>query len=205
MDELSEKLEADVFGSIFHRVIARLYQPFINQTIHSEMLESILRDEDTIKSHISEAFAYLSFKLPAGSIIELRGNDLLIAEVIFKYIKGVLKSDKKHTPFTYISGEEEYKSRLQTRYGNVNLKGYIDRVDAKDGAVRIIDYKTGGGSLEFKDWSDLFTHELESKKQVPHVLQILLYGYLYKQKTQSKQIMPAIIYTKHIFNQDFHH
>ena len=94
MDELSEKLEADVFGSIFHRVIARLYQPFINQTIHSEMLESILRDEDTIKSHISEAFAYLSFKLPAGSIIELRGNDLLIAEVIFKYIKGVLKSDK---------------------------------------------------------------------------------------------------------------
>ena len=87
MDELSEKLEADVFGSIFHRVIARLYQPFVNQTIHSEMLESILRDEDTIKSHISEAFAYLSFKLPAGSIIELRGNDLLIAEVIFKYIK----------------------------------------------------------------------------------------------------------------------
>lgn len=203
MDELSEKLEADVFGSIFHRVIARLYQPFVNQTIHSEMLESILRDEDTIKSHISEAFAYLSFKLPAGSIIELRGNDLLIAEVIFKYIKGVLKSDKKHTPFTYISGEEEYKSRLQTRYGNVNLKGYIDRVDAKDGAARIIDYKTGGGSLEFKDWSDLFIHELESKKQVPHVLQILLYGYLYKQKTQSKQIMPAIIYTKHIFNQDF--
>ena len=143
---------------------------------------------------------HISRYLPAHVELRIR---LLIAEVIFKYIKGVLKSDKKHTPFTYISGEEEYKSRLQTRYGNVNLKGYIDRVDAKDGAARIIDYKTGGGSLEFKDWSDLFIHELESKKQVPHVLQILLYGYLYKQKTQSKQIMPAIIYTKHIFNQDF--
>ena len=105
-----------------------------------------------------------------------------------------MKSDKKHTPFTYISGEENTNQDCK-RAGNVNLKGYIDRVDAKDGAVRIIDYKTGGGSLEFKDWSDLFTHELESKKQVPHVLQILLYGYLYKQKTQSKQIMPAIIYT----------
>jgi len=203
MDELSEKLEADVFGSIFHRVIARLYQPYINQTIYPEVLEAIIKDQDTIKSHVTEAFTNLFFKLPAGSTIELRGNDLLIARVIFKYIMGVLKSDKKYAPFTYISGEEKYESKLKTRYGEVNLKGYIDRVDAKNGVVRIIDYKTGGGSLEFKDWSDLFAHELELKKQIPHVLQTLLYGYLYKQKTQSKQIMPAIIYTKHIFNEDF--
>jgi len=203
MDELSEKLEADVFGSIFHQVIARLYQPYVNQTIYPEVLEAMLKEENTIKSYISEAFANLFFKLPTGSTMELRGNNLLIAQVIFKYIRGVLTSDKRYAPFTYISGEKKYTSILKTRYGEVNLKGYIDRVDAKDGVVRIIDYKTGSGSLEFKDWSDLFSHEPESKKQAPHVLQTLLYGYLYKQKTQLKQIIPAIIYTKHIFNQDF--
>lgn len=202
MDELSERLEANVFGSIFHRVIARLYQPYINQIIQPELLDVLLKDQNTIKSYIAEAFAHLFFKMPADSTVELRGNELLIAQVIFKYIKGVLESDKKHAPFTYISGEKKYTSRLKTRWGAINLKGFIDRIDAKEGSIRIIDYKTGSGSLEFKDWSDLFAHEPESGKQADHVLQTLLYGYLYKGQTELKRITPAIIYTKHIFSQD---
>jgi hypothetical protein len=205
MDELSEKLEADVFGSIFHRVIARLYQPYINQTIYPEVLEAIIKDQDTIKSHVTEAFTNLFFKLPAGSTIELRGNDLLIARVIFKYIMGVLKSDKKYAPFTYISGEEKYESKLKTRYGEVNLKGYIDRVDAKEWSLsELLIIKPAADHLSSKIGQICLLTNLNSGKQADLMFYKLYFMVIcINKRPNPSSITPAIIYTKHIFSQDF--
>lgn len=203
VDEVSEDMEMNVFGSIFHEVMHKLYDQYAGRTVTTEILEALIKNEVHINRLISQAFAYHYYKQPKGSTVELTGNNLLIARVILKYVCGVLENDKLNTPFDYIEGERKCKEHLPTRFGTVKIKGISDRVDAKDGVVRILDYKTGAGSLEFRSWDDLFAHHQDPKKQASHVLQTFLYGFLYKKESKHGVIMPGIVYTKQIFNEQF--
>lgn len=63
-------------------------------------------------------------------------------------------------------------------------------MDEKNGNIHIIDYKTGAGSLEFKDLSDAFNSEME--KRPKYVLQTFLYGLLYKQHAEGKTMILGI-------------
>ncbi len=200
-DELAETIAFDVFGSIFHQVIAELYKPYKGQLITQEVLQDLSKDNQRIEDLINQAFAELYFKKKKNEKIELQGNNLLIAHIITKYIKGVLQYDKAYAPFTYIGGEEPVQATLLTHFGDINLKGYIDRIDEKEGGVRIIDYKTGGGTLEFKEMADLFDKNV--KKHAPHVVQTLLYGYLFSNERTTKKITPAIYYIRNIFDPSF--
>jgi ATP-dependent helicase/nuclease subunit B len=61
---------------------------------------------------------------------------------------------------------------------DVNLKGFIDRVDRFGGTLRIIDYKSGTAlnkNLEVPDWEDLF-----SNPDLDMAFQLLMYSYLLK-------------------------
>jgi len=203
VDEISEQMEANVFGSIFHDVIANIYKPFEGKILNSDDIKSIIKNKENINLFINKAFARHFFKQPEGSTVNLQGNNLLIASVLFKYVVGVLEKDITQTPFTYIVGEKPVKSTLSTKYGNVRIGGIIDRIDIKDGVIRIFDYKTGSGTLEFEKWGDLFNHDAEPNKQASHVLQTFLYGYLYKDTVDNQQIKPGIIYVRDIFKKDF--
>ena len=203
VDEISEQMEANVFGSIFHDVIANIYKPFEGKILNSDDIKSIIKNKENINLFINKAFARHFFKQPEGSTVNLQGNNLLIASVLFKYVVGVLEKDITQTPFTYIVGEKPVKSTLSTKYGNVRIGGIIDRIDIKDGVIRIFDYKTGSGTLEFEKWGDLFNHDAEPNKQASHVLQTFLYGYLYKDTADNQQIKPGIIYVRDIFKKDF--
>jgi hypothetical protein len=98
--------------------------------------------------------------------------------------------------------EKKYFYKLETRFGNVNLTGIIDRLDEKDGVVRVLDYKTGSGNLEFKGWEDVFNGETEKRSK--YVLQTFFYGMLYKyNESNFKRITPGIIYLRDIFKPDF--
>ena len=203
VDEISESMETNVFGSIFHEVIKSIYEPYENCNITSEILDTLIKNDIYINRLINQAFAYHYFKQPKGMTVELTGNNLLIAKVILKYIGGVLENDKLTAPFEYIKGEKRCYENLPTKFGPVKIKGYIDRVDAKEGVVRILDYKTGAGTLEFRSWEDLFAHDQDPKKQASHVLQTFLYGFLYKNESKHAVIMPGIVYTKNIFHENF--
>jgi hypothetical protein len=201
--EVSDNIETDMFGNIFHAVMAAIYEPFKGQQVQSTDITSMIKNEHRIFQLLSASFAYYLYKKPKGATVELQGNSLLISKVLLKYIIGVLENDKKHTPFKYINGEEYCETTLQTKFGTVNLKGYIDRIDEKDGNIRILDYKTGSGSLEFRSWDDLFRHDLDPKKRPKHILQTFLYGLLFKGKTEAKVITPGIYYTKNVFYDQF--
>jgi len=58
----------------------------------------------------------------------------------------VLRTDKQYAPFRYIDSEKRCKVRYPISKGDVNLKGFIDRIDEKEGRIRILDYKTGSGN-----------------------------------------------------------
>ncbi len=97
------------------------------------------------------------------------------------------------------------KIPIQGGKQSVNLKGFIDRVDKKNGIIRIADYKTGSsGNLLFDSVDELFSKTIksQSKKKPRHILQVFLYSLLLEQEEKVKA-KPTIFYVKNIFKEDF--
>jgi Fe-S-cluster formation regulator IscX/YfhJ len=202
-DEVLETVEANMFGSLFHKVMENLYKPFIGQMIQINDFEKLIKDIPLIENEIHRAFNTEYFKRKPGNYIPLEGNNLLISSVLKKYILQVLKVDKARAPFSYIGSEEKIRIQFPILNGkiNVNLKGFIDRIDEKNGQIRILDYKTGSGKLEFKNLPEVFEHNKENRMKF--VLQTYLYCLLYELKTGSKNTIPGIYYIRDLFKDEF--
>ena len=80
--------------------------------------------------------------------------------MIRKYVEKVLERDAKLTPFRYIESEKQIKCLFPlTDKSNIQLKGFIDRIDEVRDTVRIIDYKSGSGTTQFTSVEALFDKE----------------------------------------------
>jgi len=202
-EEVVETVEANMFGSLFHKVMENLYLPYKGHIIQSDDFDQLIKNTLQIDNEILRAFNSEYFKRKSGALIPLEGNNLLIASVLRKYILQVLKVDKKHTPFRYISSEERCSIQYPIQNGrtNVNLKGFIDRIDEKEGRLRILDYKTGSGKLEFKNLDEVFEHNKDNRPKF--VLQTFRYGIFYKEKAEGKPITPGIYYIRDVFKEEF--
>jgi len=202
-EEVLETVEANMFGTLFHAVMENLYKPYKGQLMQENDFDRLITNSLQIDKEITLAFAINYFKKKNNAIVPLEGNNLLIASVLRKYIKQVLKIDKKHAPFKYISSEERCSIQYPIQSGamKVNLKGFIDRVDEKEGHIRILDYKTGSGKLDFKNMDEVFEHNKENRPKF--VLQTFLYGIFYKEQAQGKTITPGIYYMRDVFKDDF--
>jgi len=203
-DEVLETVEASMFGTLFHKVMENLYLPYKGQLMQMDDFDTIIKNTLQIDIEINKAFAKEYFKKKNNAIVPLEGNNLLIASVLRKYILQVLKVDKKNAPFRYISSEERCNMEFPIQNGqlNVNLKGFIDRVEEKEGCLRILDYKTGTGKLEFKNLDEVFEHNKDNRPKF--VLQTFLYGLFYKEKSLGRSITPGIYYIRDVFKDDFH-
>ncbi|MDD4970938.1 MAG: PD-(D/E)XK nuclease family protein [Paludibacter sp.] len=202
-DEVLETVEANMFGTLFHAVMENLYKPYKGLLMQESDFDVLISNRLQIDKEITLAFAVNYFKKKNNAIVPLEGNNLLIASVLRKYILQVLKIDKKHAPFTYISSEERCNIQYPIQNGQVtvNLKGFIDRIDEKEGRIRILDYKTGSGKLDFKNLDEVFEHNKDNRAKF--VLQTFLYGIFYKEQAKGKTITPGIYYMRDVFKDDF--
>ena len=97
---------------------------------------------------VARAFAEIFFK--TDIVRPLTGQNFLIGEMIRKYVEKVLERDAKQTPFPLYRIEKKIKCLFPlTDKSNIQLKGFIDRIDEVRDVVRIIDYKSGGGTTQF--------------------------------------------------------
>jgi hypothetical protein len=203
-DEISELVESDVFGNIFHYCMAELYEPFKHNMVSTNDIEKIINNESLIRELIYKAFNIYFYKSQLKQSKVLDGNNLLISNIVFKYIIRVLEYDKSIAPFRFIGAEIRVRGMVETKYGRINLKGYIDRVDEKDSIIRIIDYKTGKGQLAFKGIEKMFEYDAEKSVRAPFALQTFLYALLFKNKANTGlKIQPGIYYLKNIFSDEF--
>jgi len=200
-DEVKESIEDSVFGTLFHSIMEYIYEPFKGQLITEEMLNSLLNNPLQIEKYIQKAFAADYFKTQQGEKIELEGNNLLIANVLRKYVNRVLHFDKLYAPFRIISTEHKCSTTIETKFGKVNIKGIIDRIDEKEGKLRLLDYKTGKGSLDFNTQDDFFTPNKYDRPK--NIFQTFLYGLLYKNEADGKSIKPGIIYLRDTYKDSF--
>lgn len=201
VDEVKETIEDDVFGTLFHSVMEYIYEPYKNQLITTEKLDAILKNPLQIDKYIRKTFTEDFFKIKNGEVVELEGSNLLIANVLRKYVLKVLHYDKTYAPFTVVESERSCHITLPTSYGNVNITGIIDRIDEKEGRLRVLDYKTGSGNLEFKSIEEVFEHN--NDKRPKYILQTFLYGLLYKNEAAGKKMIPGIIYLRDTYRDTF--
>ena len=205
-DEVSEEIDAADFGNVLHETMHLLYKEFKGKLVNKSDLETLSKHNDKIKRAIYTAFKTQYFKVEVDEDIELTGRNILIYEVLIKYIRQLIKSDIKYLPFTIEGLEKRFKiSPLVNVNGkdqNVNISGTIDRIDRTEGVVRVLDYKTGGDKNEFTDLASLFDHEKEKRNKA--VLQTFLYSYAYKTESNNGYIVqPGIYKIKDVFNSDF--
>ena len=90
-DEVSETIEANTFGSIYHKVMELLYQPYAGKEVTREMLKGILDNKYLIDNCLSKAFAEIFYKKKQP--MPLFGQNLLVAHVIETYVRQTLQFD----------------------------------------------------------------------------------------------------------------
>ena len=149
-DEVRAEIDSALFGTIFHLSAQLAYTDLTanGKMIQREDLERLLRDEIKLQGYVDQAFKQELFKVALEEKPEYNGVQLINSKVIVSYLKQLLRNDLQYTPFEMVAMEKKVSEKItiQTALGPLTLRlgGTIDRMDAKEGTLRIVDYKTGG-------------------------------------------------------------
>lgn len=196
-DEVSAEIDSATFGSIFHYAAEHIYKDLTThgKVINKEALETLLRNEVKLQDYVDTAFKKLFFNVPQNEKPEYNSVQLINSAVIARYLKQLLQNDLRYAPFTFIASEMEVDEPIdiQTPKGVIKSRigGIIDRMDSKDGTLRIVDYKTGGDADTPPHVESLF---IPDKKRSNYVFQTFLYAAIMCRKQPTMKIAPALLY-----------
>ena len=196
-DEVSAEIDSATFGSIFHYAAEHIYKDLTThgKVINKEALETLLRNDVKLQDYVDTAFKKLFFNVPQNEKPEYNGVQLINSAVIARYLKQLLQNDLRYAPFTFIASEMEVDEPIdiQTPKGVIKSRigGIIDRMDSKDGTLRIVDYKTGGDADTPPHVESLF---IPDKKRSNYVFQTFLYAAIMCRKQPTMKIAPALLY-----------
>ena len=146
-DEVAESLDGRMLGNVYHRVMESLYPD--KGTLTPAFLEGLLKEEDRIRQMIHQQI------LREMNILEVSGRNLVVADVILRYVLKTLERDlelaREHGGIRILGLERP----MTWQFSGFDFLGYIDRMDSLEkGVIRIIDYKTGKVKDEDMDIND---------------------------------------------------
>ncbi len=187
-NEVSEELEADRFGTLFHDIMQMMYADYIGKEVLAGDIEQMIQ---TIKLRIEEALKGLHWD--SEYIID---KNSLIIESIAVLLRHTLALDQKHAPFYVLGLEESVSYSYVHEDGNtITLQGKIDRIDKKDNITRIVDYKTGNVvKFNFKYIEQID----ELSKDNKEAFQALFYALMYYKKHQTPIIQTSLLPLKQV-------
>ncbi len=155
--QTEETIDAATLGQIIHDALQEIYAPLINKVVDVNYLKSNLKNLDAIlNSSFSKLYKDGNLKF---------GKNYLINRIAKIYLERFLKKEIENinsgTQIMIKSLENKYTRNLDVEGldNTVVLKGFVDRIDEQNGALRIIDYKTGTvlkRDLEVKDINQVF-------------------------------------------------
>ena len=201
-DSIEEEIESNTFGTFIHHTLEVLYTPFARRNkkgaivspapsnLGIEDVKRMLKDylpilDNTFLEHFNgdkKAFS--------------NGKNRLSYEMAKTLVERFLKSEidfiaRQSDPLFIESLERNIKKEIQLEiHGEsklITLNGFIDRIDSIGDKIRIVDYKSG--KVRKEDVSlrkrDIEIGEIvDSFGKRKHVLQMMLYAYLYYSEEQ---------------------
>jgi len=155
-DELEEVVGSDVMGTAVHYALEEAYKPMIGQEVNEAELSKMLEDPDfplpLIKKCMSESFT--------EEALESGQNYLLMklsAKMARRFVEADLEAVQTSGPYLLRMLEQRLEREVETRFGKIRISGITDRVEFREGQLRIADYKTGKMSSKFaKEKSELY-------------------------------------------------
>ncbi|EAR02920.1 PD-(D/E)XK nuclease family protein [Maribacter sp. HTCC2170] len=191
--EVEETVAANTFGTIIHDTLEDLYKPFIGRYLNKEVLKGMKANITAlVKKHFAKTYSNLN---------TIQGKNLIAYNVIIKYVENFIDLEIKQCQDSQIKilGLEE-KMEITMNMPElgfpVKLKGKLDRIDEKDGVLRILDYKSGKvmlNQVEIFDWS-LITEDFKFSK----AFQLLCYALMFNDKAPLNQLEAGIVSFKNL-------
>ena len=162
--------------------------------ISKENLEKLLKDDVRIQNYVDSAFKEIFFQVAPDEKPEYNGTQLINSKVIASYLRQLLRNDLEYAPFKMVGMEKRVQEMMdvETDAGKIRLAlgGTIDRLDEKEGVLRIVDYKTGGSPKTLASMDALFE---PSKDRPNYIFQTFLYAAI-ECAAQQLQVAPSLLY-----------
>lgn len=187
-EEVEETIAYNTLGTVVHDTLEAFYAPFQG---HLLTLDHIKEFQSRIEAQVSTQFEKTYSKSPLS-----KGKNLLIFEVAKRYVTNFLKMEETEILAGKVCSIRSIETNLKIPFDvpelgfPVYLRGKVDRVDFKDGILRIIDYKTGKvlpNQLEITDW-DLLTTDYD-KYSKP--FQVLMYASMLLDENNTRETVEA--------------
>jgi hypothetical protein len=194
VEEVEENIALNTLGTIIHETLKSLYEPFIGKFISEHDLSNCLKllDEEVLKQ----------FKLVYKEGEIKKGRNLLAFEVakrnVSNFIRMEIEAVKNGDAIQIIALETTFQYQLHhpSLPFPVLLKGNVDRIELRNGRIRIIDYKTGKvekANVILKSWNGL-TQELKNDK----IIQVLAYALMFQNEAKDVPVEVGIISFKNL-------
>lgn len=227
-EEVAESLDHGMFGTVYHDTMRALYtseeamDPEFDfddsvyggglkgkalKNVTQSYIESWLSRKEDIKTKVK---ALIMTQL---NTIEVSGRNLVVADVIVRYVIRTLLSDlellKKEGRDSFeILGRE---IRVGGEFCGQRFKGFIDRLDSfREGEARVVDYKTGKVLEDDENIHDANAEEIADRifhpdmKNWPKIaLQFYIYDMLVQARPEVKgrEITNCVYSTAHLFKE----
>jgi hypothetical protein len=193
-DEVEENIAVNTLGTIIHGALEAIYQPFIGRLLTVADIQGCFQKIDL------EVLNQFKLVYKEGDI--KKGRNLLAFEVakrnVFNFLKLEQEALEQGDEVQILALEETFERILEdTRLPfPVLIKGNVDRIELRNGNIRIIDYKTGKvdkAGVTLKDWNGL-TEDIKNDK----IIQVLAYAFMYVPEAKNREIEAGIISFKNL-------
>lgn len=204
-----EGIDARLMGNIFHNAAERIYKEIISharsKTVTREQISAYTRNKGERARKILEK----QFETDAG-ITEFRGENILIKEVLERYLMNLLRWDERHAPLTIEAMESDVALPMDVGVGEETVTiltgGRVDRMDIVTGndgnrVFRILDYKTGAHENIVSKIDNIFQ---PGSTHAGYYLQTFLYALAARHMGKAAlPIKPVLFYPAHAGKEDY--
>ena len=208
-DNDEDLIDNRIFGNIFHKAAQMVYERLMALTgnhITALAIDDLLKSAIEIEQTVDDAFRTELFQItdPHRKVPAYDGLQLINREVIIRYVRQLLETDRRFTPFSILGLEKPVKMPLEWTM----VRGYIDRLDkitdpetGKE-RIRVIDYKTG--AKKQKDLPDVAAifDPANVKDHSDYYLQAFLYSHIVCQNTDLP-VSPALLFIQYAGSDNF--
>ncbi|MBF00668.1 PD-(D/E)XK nuclease family protein [Flavobacterium coralii] len=194
VDEVEESIALNTLGTIIHGALEELYKPYLGKYLAVHDIENMAAlANDEVMRQFTAVYKEGEIK---------KGRNLLAFEVAKRNVQNLLKQEKEllkaGDSVKVLALEQTFERWLKDARlpYPVKIAGNIDRIEERNGKIRITDYKTGKVdkyNLTLKTWDGL-SGDVKNEK----IIQLLTYAFMYEPLAEGKEIEAGIISFKNM-------
>ena len=215
-DNEEDLIDNRIFGNIFHLAAQTIYERLKTLTgnhVTTLAIDDLLKSEVEIEQAVDAAIKRELFQMKDLSrpMPPLDGIQLINREVIIKYVRQLLETDRRLTPFTILGLEKKVSMPFEVM-GDQSFQtiigGYIDRLDqvtdpeTGEPRIRVVDYKTGGYRLKALPDIEAIFDPQNIKDHSDYYQQAFLYSHIVRRETTTP-VSPALLFIQHAGADDY--